>query len=121
MPMKVNQINKFENDNNLKINVYSIKCVDRVNNGLRKSWKTYPLYVSNKVCDREKINLLLYENHYILIKNFKSWISSELNKLRSDQDIFICERCLSINYYKSAFESHQRFCINNEPTKYILI
>ena len=120
LPMTINGIKYFENENNLKINVYSIKCIDNVNKGLRKSWRTYPLYVSNKICDREKINLLLYENHYILIKNFKSWITSELNfTLRSNQDIFICERCLSINYYKNAFESHQRFCINNEPIKYI--
>ena len=119
-PMKIKSIRIFEKNNNLKINVYGIKCINMKEKEKRESWKTYPIEPSKRKEYKEKINLILYENHYILITNLESWISSEAFKINSSQSFNICEKCLTITYTENAFINHERFHIDNEPTTYIL-
>ena len=56
-PVKTKDIPKIENMNDIKFNVF----------GVDDKQSIYPLYISNKICDKT-CNLLLIENHYVWIK-----------------------------------------------------
>lgn len=85
----------------------------------RNGWKTLPLRVSNHN-NEIIIDLVLYEGHYILMKNPKAWLVGELNyKLRGNEDFLICRRCLNYCLSEDEFKLHYDICVNNSPTKYI--
>ena len=58
-PVKIKDIPKIENMNDIKFNVF----------GVDDKQSIYPLYISNKISDKT-CNLLLIENHYVWIKDF---------------------------------------------------
>ena len=70
-PVKIKDIPKIENLNDdIRSNVY----------GVTKDQTVYPLYISNKICDKT-CNLLLIENgdenHYVWIKDFNKLMNSQ--------------------------------------------
>ena len=65
--MKITDIDKIENLNNqLSINVFEYST-DEYND-----YKLVPLYISKNIENRRIIDLILYKNHYILLKNSMS-------------------------------------------------
>ncbi|KAK5637831.1 hypothetical protein RI129_000172 [Pyrocoelia pectoralis] len=128
-PIKINDIKKFENLNNLKINLYCIKDKNVV-----------PFLLSNNlVSNREPINLLVlscnYPNnhaindtfyHFTWIKNMSALFSKQLSNHGHKK--FICNRCL--NHFSSNvyLEKHMIHCneinkcstrLPNETNKYL--
>lgn len=99
-PMAISDIPLFENLNAVSIDVF----------GYEES-EIFPIYLSEKNSDKIKIDLLLYQNHYFLIRNFNRLLSS--NKYRK----YFCKRCLNGFNRKVTLEKHQLLCILNKPQK----
>lgn len=58
-PMKISNINIFETNNNLIINVFGYEDNE-----------VYPLHISSKTSRHTEIDILYYQSHYFLITNF---------------------------------------------------
>ena len=115
-PIKVKDIQKFENQNpNFPgINVFS----GNDNN------KIYPLRLNQKDCQK-MIDLFLFskdeKQHYSVIKIFSRLTRSQITSDR--RKIHICKKCLSHFTKKDLFKKHSTYCSQNEtvavkmPTK----
>ena len=98
-PMKVKDIPKFENLNNLNINVFEL-----TGNVLT------PIHV-NKNYLQPQIDLLLYENHYCLITKLHCLINKD-SHMR-----WVCRRCLTAFSSQPVQIDHMERCIKQQPTK----
>jgi hypothetical protein len=105
-PVDLNQITEFESKNKLRINVYKLLNDDKTITNI---------YLSEKN-EYQIINLLLYKNHYILIKN----INRLLAHTNDSNRCFICIYCGSDAYTKKiALYEHEEKCkYRNEKQKY---
>ena len=113
-PVKVKDIQKFENQNpNLPgINVFSVNDNNKI----------YPLRLNQKD-GKQSIDLFLFSEddnqHYSLIKNFSRLARSQITSDR--RKIHICKKCLFTKKY--LFKRHSKYCGKNEtvavkmPTK----
>ena len=116
-PMKLKDILKFENNNNINVNVFSY------DDGTKK---VYTLRLS-KTDYEEHVNLFLCDEHYGVVKDLSRLVSGQLSK--HDHKSHICLRCL--NHFKTpeSLEKHLELCQNhdyqrhvypNEDNKYII-
>ena len=115
-PVKVKDIQKFENQNpNLPgINVFSVDDNNKI----------YPLRLNQKDANKS-IDLFLFSEdknqHYTLIKNFSRLVRSQITSDR--RKLHLCKKCLSHFTKKYLFKRHLKYCIKNEtvavkmPTK----
>ena len=97
-PMKVKDIPKFENLNNLNINVFEITGAVLT-----------PIHI-NKNYFQPQIDLLLYENHYCLITKLHCLINKESHMKH------VCRRCFTAFYSNDVLNNHIERCINQQPT-----
>ena len=77
-PMKLKDIHKFENNNNINVNVFSYDDETR---------KVYTLRLS-KTNNQEQVNLFLYDEHYGVVKDLSRLVSGQLGK--RDHKSHIC-------------------------------
>ena len=107
-PVKVKDIQKFENNNPdlLGINVFSVNDNNKI----------YPLRINQKDCQKS-IDLFLYsedeKQHYSLIKNFTRLVRSQYTSHRSSK-ICICKKCLYHYTKEDLLEKHSLNCGKNE-------
>jgi hypothetical protein len=113
-PMKVKDLTKFENRNRkIAINVFTIEGEGK----LRENYTVIPLRISNH-SDREHIiSLLLYKDHYCLIKNFNGFMRGKSNTNNSQ---FYCTRCLNYFSSEAALQKHMEYCKNHNACKIIM-
>ena len=106
-PMKLKDIHKFENNNNVNVNVFSFDDETK---------KVYTLRLS-KTEHEETINLFLYDEHYGVVKNLSRLVSSQVNK--QDHKKYICLRCL--NHFKSSesLEKHLELCQSHDHQHHV--
>ena len=97
--VKIKDLPKIEDF--LKINIYVYTC----NKDLKDK---YPLYKSNKKYT-EFLDLLLYNNHYMIIKKVDQFFNPTKNKT------YFCRNCCSSYYSEIKHKEHIEFC-NNEKT-----
>ena len=97
--MKVKDIPKFGNLNNLNINVFELTA-----NILT------PIHV-NKIYLQPQIDLLLYENHYCLITRLHCLINKD-SHMR-----WVYRRCLTAFSSQLVLIDHMERCIKQQPTK----
>ena len=97
--MKIKDIPKFENLNNLNINVFEL-----TGNVLK------PIHV-NKNYLQPQIDLLLYENHFCLITRLHCLINKD-SHMR-----WVCRRCLTAFSSETILVDHMERCIKQQPTK----
>ena len=101
--MKIKDINKFEKlNNNQSINVFE----------LEKDKTLVPLYISENYLDKTIIDLLLYKNHYILIKKLHLYINN------SHDYKIVCRKCLSSFNNNERLKEHQILCNDKKAIKY---
>ncbi|XP_077260517.1 uncharacterized protein LOC143896493 [Temnothorax americanus] len=85
-PMTLNQIKRFENHNNISINVYSIEKKN-------KKLAILPIRVTDRKMDRH-VNLLYVHNdnvgHFAWIKNLSRLVSSQISK--KEHRKYFCDR-----------------------------
>ena len=98
-PMKVKDIPKFENLNNLNINVFEL-----TGNVLT------PIHV-NKNYLQPQIDLLLYQNHYCLITRLHCLINKDSHMKH------VCRRCLTAFSSQPVLLDHIDRCQKQQPTK----
>ena len=97
-PMKVKDIPKFENLNNLNVNVFELTGAVLT-----------PIHV-NKNYLQPQIDLLLYQNHYCLITKLHCLINKDSHMKH------VCRRCLTAFYSNDVLNNHIERCINQQPT-----
>jgi hypothetical protein len=79
-PTPLNNIKRFEDNNNIGINVFSAD----------ESLKVYPLRVSGK---NDPIRLFLWKNHYSVVKDMSRLAGSQISK--NEHKKYIFDRCLN--------------------------
>ena len=106
-PVKLKDIPKIENMNDIRFNVF----------GVDDKQSIYTLYNSKKICNKT-CNLLLIENgnenHYVWIK--------DLNKLMNAQSkdghkLFFCEYCLQHFTSENILKNHTEVCLKINGTQ----
>ena len=97
-PMKIKDIPTFETLKNLNINVFELSAKDK---------SLSPEYI-NKNYYEEKIDLLLYENHYCLITNLHNFCRKNENYTH------FCRRCLNTYGDQIKLEEHMLRCIEQK-------
>ena len=116
-PVSLKQIDKFEKQNNLAVNVFGVE-----------GEKVYPLRISEACdsvggvsCARNKvlIDLLLISNgntnHYCWIKNKSRFFSSQISEHKLSR--FFCDRCINHFPNTPALEKHLEYCSKNKAVR----
>ena len=96
-PVKLKDIPKNENMNDIKFKVF----------GVDDRQSIYPLYISNKICDKT-YNLILIENHYVWIKDFNKLMNTQSKD--SHKSIF-CYYCLQHFTSENILKNHTEVCL----------
>ena len=102
---KCSDVHKFIELNNLSINIFELKFYQDQN-----KWrhKLVPIEVCKNESDRV-IDLLIYKNHYALIKKLTVF-------LRDHHKIFICRRCLKSYTSENMLKLQKPKCETNDKT-----
>ena len=98
-PTPINNIKRFEENNNICVNVFSAD----------ESLKVYPLRISGKT---DPIRLFLWKNHYSVIKDMSRLVGSQISK--NEHKKYICDRCLNAFGSNELLEKHLELCSNND-------
>ncbi|XP_036146615.1 uncharacterized protein LOC118646876 [Monomorium pharaonis] len=106
-PMTLNQIKKFEQLNNLSINVY---CTEKT----KEQLAILPLRLADKKKEKH-VNLLYLQDprddnvgHFTWIKNLSRLVSSQLSK--HEHKKYLCDRCLHYFSTNEKLEAHVVDC-----------
>ena len=97
-PMKVKDIPKFENLNNLNVSVFEITGTVLTPNHINKNYL------------QPQIDLLLFENHYCLITKLHYLIN------KSSHMKWVCRRCLTAFSSEDILNQHIARCQKQQPT-----
>ena len=93
---------RFEKINNLSINIYEL-------NFDQNKHKLIPIEISKNESDKV-IDLLIYKNHYVLIKKLNVFIGKHDCK-------YICRKCLNSYTTNSMLIKHKNLCGQNQILK----
>ena len=105
--MRITDIDKFEKLNNqLAINVFEYTTEED------NDYKLAPLYISKHIENRRIIDLILYKNHYILLKKLYVFIGKHDNS-------YVCRNCLSSYSIQSELITHKSLRGNKDKSVYI--
>ena len=106
-PMTLNQISKFEKQNNKTINVYSYE-ISFNKETKKQSLSVFPIHLSKNLITNYKdcCNLLMIKNgeksHYVLIKN----MSALFREHNSSHKSYICPSCLKSYREEKGLDQH---------------
>ncbi len=103
-PVKMTDIDKIEETNNLSVNVFAYEG------------EAYPLRISCK--DGIPVDLLVLSNsdtfHYCLITNFNAFMNRLMGR---DHHYIYCRRCLHGCKGLQSYMNHKPFCDRNDPCR----
>ena len=105
-PIKINQYNKIEKQNEININVFGYE-----------NKQPYPIYVSKEKYKNHMELLLITEKenkHYVLIKDFNRFM---YNKTKHEHRKHFCMHCLQCFSSESVFNNHKDNCIQVNGTQ----
>ena len=111
-PMAINQISKFENQNNVSVSIYEFDNEKRV---------ILPVRVSKMNLEQHVDLLLLTDGeryHYTVIKSFSRLIKSQVSKHHGK--MHFCRFCLHGFVKEKHLEDHVKYCSKNEPQRTVL-
>ena len=103
---KCSDVHKFKELNNLSVNIYEINFYQ---DGDKWKHNLIPIEIS-KIGSDKVIDLLIYKNHYALIKKLHVFLGDH-NKN------FVCRRCLNSYTCENALKNHKK---NVEMIIYVL-
>ena len=109
-PTKLKDICKFENNNEVNINVFSF------DEESGKYGRVYTLRLS-KTNYEETVNLFLYDEHYGVVKDLSRLVSSQVNKNKCKK--LICTRCLNHFRTPESLEKHLELCQNHDHQRHV--
>ena len=105
--MRIIDIPKFEKLNNhLSINVFEYSKEED------NEYQLVPLYISKNIENRRIIDLILYKNHYILLKKLHVFIGKHDN-------CYVWRNCLNSYTIQSELKTHKILCGNKNKSVYI--
>ena len=109
-PTKLKDICKFENNNEVNVNVFSF------DEESGKYGRVYTLRLS-KTNYEKTVNLFLYDKHYGVVKDLSRLTSSQLNKQGHKKHL--CTRRL--NHFKTpeSLERHLELCQNHDHQRHV--
>ncbi|CAH1107328.1 unnamed protein product [Psylliodes chrysocephalus] len=119
-PMTLNQIPNFSKQNNISVNVYTLRlCRNRyVTTPLRlakekKANHVNLLMIFNKYYDEYYNDWLEnedvgFDTHFVLIKNLSRLVSTQINE--DGHKKYFCDRCFHCCYTAKGFEQHTMDC-----------
>ena len=81
--------------------------------GVDDKQSIYPLYISNKICDKT-CNLLLIENHYVWIKDFNKLMNSQS---KNRHRLLFCYYCLQHFISEEILKNHVEVCLKINGTQ----
>ena len=102
---KCSDIHKFNEINNLSVNIFEINFYQDQN---QWKYKLIPIEISKNNSDRV-IDLAIYKNHYVLIKKLAVFLGDHNKK-------FICRRCLSSYTSENMLMKHNQKCGDDNIT-----
>ena len=88
--------------NDIKFNVF----------GVDDKQSVYPLYISNKICDKT-CNLLLIENHHVWIKDCNKLMNTQS---KDGHKLFFCYYCLQHFISEEIQKNHAKGCLKMNGT-----
>ena len=97
--VKIKDLSKIENL--LETNIYVYNCNQNLKNRL-------PVYKSDKNY-KKFLDLLLYEEHYMIIKNISKFFSPTDNNEK-----YFCRNCCNFMFSEKKYEEHLQFCQTNK-------
>ena len=99
-PVKVNDYNKIEKQNNINVNVFGYE-----------NKQAFPIHVSKERFE-DHLNLLLNTNegnqHYVLIKDFNQFM---YNQTKHKERKYFCMHCLQCFSSEDVLNKHKTECI----------
>ena len=108
-PTKLSEIPKFEKNNNVTINVFGLFSREDLTVqelSAKNKFLPHPMYISTNfdanTC--KHINLLLYKNHFMLIRNINSFVAPFYWKTSR----YYCSKCFISFRKKILYQIHQR-------------
>ena len=105
-PFNKKNIRKFENLNNISINLFGFE---------EDEDEIYPLQITERRGDQNVINLMILnegeQNHYVWVKNF----SRLMTHTRGKGAHYYCPYCLHGFHKKEILENHLPYCSTNGP------
>ena len=99
---KCSDMYRFEKLNNLSINIYELGFD-------QKKHKLIPVEISKNESDKV-IDLLIFKNHYVLIKKLNVFIGKHVCK-------YICRKCLNSYTSHNMLIKHKNLCQENQKLK----
>jgi len=119
-PASLKDIDKFENSNDLSVNVFGYEKVseDEEEKAKNKKGYVYPLRISSKQCERVVDLLLISDDekqHYCAIKSLSRLLSSQVSNTKWKR--YFCKRCLNSYDCVDKLKRHQEYCNNYEAVK----
>ena len=97
--VKINQLNKIEDL--LQTSIYVYSCDSKMNNKI-------PIYKSDKEYEKF-LDLLLYENHYMNIKQIDNFFNKTSHKKKH-----FCRTCCNTFFSEKKYNEHIQFCKTNK-------
>ena len=104
-PFKTSDVSKFEKMNNLAINIFELQFYQE---GIKWKHKLIPIEVSENNSETV-IDLVIYKNHYALIKKLHVFLGSKNAK-------FVCRRCLTCFTNENVLVKHTERCKQQDIT-----
>ena len=101
--VKLKDIPKIGNMNDIEFNVF----------GVDDKQSIYPLYISNKICDKT-CNLILIKNHYVWIKDFNKLMNTQS---KNSHKLFVCYYCLQHFTSENILKHHTEVCLKINGTQ----
>ena len=89
--------------NDIKFNVFGVGDKESI----------YPLYISKKNCDKT-CNMILVENHYVLIKDFNKLMNTQS---KDGHKLFFCDYCLQYLTSENILKNHTEVCLKINGTQ----
>ena len=132
-PMDPKQINKFEKQNDVSINVYYLKKKGKIFNILprhltscKKEKHVNLLLVESHYVDKdeeeeeeqEESNDIVFKNHYVWIKNLSRLVRSQVSAY--EHKSYICDRCLHFFWSNEKLAKHAIDCSEINECKILL-
>ena len=99
---KCSDMYKFEKLNNLSINIYELGFD-------QNKYKLIPIEISKNESDKV-IDLLIYKNHYVLMKKLNVFIGKRDCR-------YVCRKCLNSYTTNSMLVKHKKLCKENQQLK----
>ena len=108
--MKVKDITKFENQNNISVNVFGYEQEQQSNGEIKST--VISMRVTEKKDARHHVNVLYFnegcKSHYVLVRNKSRLLSSQVNNHRCA--MYFCDYCLHGCSSPEIYERHIEKC-----------